>query len=223
MISGGPIFICMKHLLATIIALLTLVIVSCGPKDPCKKFACYNGGVCHDGLCTCPTGFAGVHCQTKVAPDPCAAVTCPTGYICDSGICKCPLGYEGVNCEICSRDRFIDSFSVHEDGSSSLATVYGAKVRVGSPTARDIEFLHFNNYFVSAITAYVTHDSVIIPLQTHEGKRVTGWGVYRDSSAAKPYDHIELRYRVFDTANSSINDYGYDTVHYGGQPSEWRK
>jgi hypothetical protein len=32
--------------------------------EPCKNVVCYNGGVCSDGRCNCPTGFEGTDCNT---------------------------------------------------------------------------------------------------------------------------------------------------------------
>jgi hypothetical protein len=33
-------------------------------KDKCKDVVCQNSGTCNDGTCTCPTGIAGVNCET---------------------------------------------------------------------------------------------------------------------------------------------------------------
>lgn len=32
---------------------------------PCDNVICLNGGVCKDGVCSCPQGFEGTQCQTK--------------------------------------------------------------------------------------------------------------------------------------------------------------
>ncbi len=38
--------------------------LSCN-KDRCVTMSCYNGGVCHNGLCTCSSGYEGVNCSTE--------------------------------------------------------------------------------------------------------------------------------------------------------------
>jgi hypothetical protein len=35
--------------------------------DKCKEQACYNGGVCKDGTCHCPEGYAGTRCENIIA------------------------------------------------------------------------------------------------------------------------------------------------------------
>lgn len=59
-------------------------------KDYCKTVTCKNGGVCKDGLCTCPTGFTGPNCETDVrkfvktwsATDTLSGTTTPIRYNC---------------------------------------------------------------------------------------------------------------------------------------------
>ncbi len=58
--------------LITIGSVGTVVYTSC-TKDECKDVTCLNGGTCSGGTCTCPTGYTGSNCGTKVV--------CGTGYI----------------------------------------------------------------------------------------------------------------------------------------------
>jgi hypothetical protein len=59
----------MKPRLASAIILLFSVIgfLSC-IKDPCESNFCNHGGVCMDGSCDCPDGYAGSHCVDQVQP-----------------------------------------------------------------------------------------------------------------------------------------------------------
>lgn len=63
---------------------------------------CQNGATCTpEGECLCPTGFAGLHCETNV--DDCAHHPCRNGATCVDGLntfrCQCVPGYVGPHCE----------------------------------------------------------------------------------------------------------------------------
>merc|ERR1712218_132848 len=38
------------------------------PVDPCANVNCLNGGVCNNGVCTCPAGCSGTFCESCAAP-----------------------------------------------------------------------------------------------------------------------------------------------------------
>ncbi len=51
--------------IAAIICVLAFSLVtytSC-TRDRCAGYTCYNGGSCYNGNCSCPSGFAGYHCE----------------------------------------------------------------------------------------------------------------------------------------------------------------
>jgi hypothetical protein len=50
------------------LVLLTFGMFSCAKPDPCEELVCQNGGVCEDGTCNCPEGFAGQFCETALLP-----------------------------------------------------------------------------------------------------------------------------------------------------------
>lgn len=62
----------MKTLLATISLILFfgLIPMSCTEDnpDPCGDNYCYNGGVCVNGECDCPSGWTGLRCSKQVTP-----------------------------------------------------------------------------------------------------------------------------------------------------------
>lgn len=53
--------------------LLTAFVVTAGfsavtytscTEDKCKAIVCANGSACNDGICICPSGYEGAHCET---------------------------------------------------------------------------------------------------------------------------------------------------------------
>jgi len=52
-----------------IIAPLALLSLSSCNERSCENTMCENGGICLDGTCDCPEGFAGVHCHDRIPPD----------------------------------------------------------------------------------------------------------------------------------------------------------
>ncbi|MEO8797940.1 MAG: calcium-binding EGF-like domain-containing protein, partial [Polyangiaceae bacterium] len=78
---------------------------------PCAAAPCLNGGTCTNAAasysCSCPAGFTGTNCQTKVdncAGNPCAHGTCVDGAT--SYTCTCGTGFTGVNCDACATSYF---------------------------------------------------------------------------------------------------------------------
>ncbi|RUS74283.1 hypothetical protein EGW08_017958, partial [Elysia chlorotica] len=79
--------------------------------DPCRDFACFNGGTCTAPAdapsCVCPSGYTGSRCETKdgdvISRDPCRDFACFNGGTCtapaDLPSCLCPSGYTGSRCE----------------------------------------------------------------------------------------------------------------------------
>eukprot|EP00026_Physarum_polycephalum_P000008 Phypoly_transcript_00008.p1 GENE.Phypoly_transcript_00008~~Phypoly_transcript_00008.p1 ORF type:complete len:1984 (+),score=285.38 Phypoly_transcript_00008:6000-11951(+) len=97
----------------------------CNPiSDPCASFVCNNQGKCATnatGLphCTCPTQFAGEHCEMcapgytgyptcSPAPDPCASYSCNGHGTCsvdakNNPSCSCNSNYAGDHCDTCKQ------------------------------------------------------------------------------------------------------------------------
>jgi len=52
-------------LMATMSVFAAILHVSCN-KNECKDVSCQNGGSCNEGTCSCPTGYSGSRCETKL-------------------------------------------------------------------------------------------------------------------------------------------------------------
>jgi hypothetical protein len=60
----------MKHITTSLLAVIVsisifgvVVVTSCNSTN-CNNVICQNGGSCANGVCTCPTGFSGISCET---------------------------------------------------------------------------------------------------------------------------------------------------------------
>lgn len=137
------------YLLVPVLSLLT----SCGP-DPCESTEC-GPGDCIKGVCDCPDGFSGIHCEIE----DCFGVECingncdPQSKTCDcdpdyygescdtlcvngeftNGDCHCAEGYEGNTCETEIRDRFLGWWNCEQwtitspiGGTTSVGSVRGS-------------------------------------------------------------------------------------------------
>lgn len=62
------------------------------PANPCD-----NGGILKGGVCQCPLGYSGEHCENKDVL--CGGKTCYNGGTCVNGNCQCAPGYSGPQCE----------------------------------------------------------------------------------------------------------------------------
>jgi hypothetical protein len=95
--SSLPVSLFPKHLILPFFLLTTtlLSIIGC-KKDPCENQVCLNGGWCEEGICDCPPGYSGTHCEVY---DPCYNQTCYNGGYCSNGDCQCQEGYYGPQCE----------------------------------------------------------------------------------------------------------------------------
>ena len=58
--------------LTTVLSFFAVVYSSCNKDgsggifntDKCKAISCAHGATCHDGVCTCPSGYEGTYCET---------------------------------------------------------------------------------------------------------------------------------------------------------------
>jgi hypothetical protein len=96
--------------------------------------------------------------------DPCKDVVCQNGGTCVAGNCDCVTGYEGDSCQTLSRAKFIGTWAVDDDGTSSGPANYNITVTAGTAvTAVNIDGLW--QLFVNSITANIDGNAITIPLQ----------------------------------------------------------
>ncbi len=133
------------------------------------------------------------------------------GGQCINDSCQCPAGYEGVSCQTATSDKIIGVWVVNEKGSISFATSYNLYITRDTLGGSSIIFDHFNNYFENNVKATIVGDSIFIPEQTLNNKRIIGRGkaFYKDQIGE--YGTIEMAYKVTDMATLIVNDFGYDT------------
>lgn len=58
----------MKTSIFSVLSILTLLLFAACKKDPCDGISCKNGGDCVNGECSCPVGFTGPDCGTRIVP-----------------------------------------------------------------------------------------------------------------------------------------------------------
>lgn len=154
-------------------------------------------------------------CETMLA---CAN----NGECLSDGSCECPVGYEGPRCETTTRDKFLGSWNVIEDGTISSAANYTLSVQKGTEIDQVI-IRNFNNFSNGIVTAKVYLDTIIVPQQMMEQdgeiKTVEGKGYFVYSEHYPLHGKLQMNYRVTDK-DGIINDFGYRGAGY---PSEWKK
>ncbi len=64
-------------------------------------------------------GAFGAITYTSCNKDECKDVVCQNGGTCNEGNCDCPTGYEGTSCETKSVTKFVGTWAVSEDCSST--------------------------------------------------------------------------------------------------------
>jgi hypothetical protein len=99
-------------------------------KDDCEDVICQNNGICQDGKCQCPSGYAGENCETVT--DPCVLVQCKNEGVCKDGKCQCPFGFEGELCEVLSINKYFGAWKGTDSCSSGD---YESNIALGSSPA----------------------------------------------------------------------------------------
>jgi len=154
--------------------------------------------------------------------DQCKTIVCSNGGVCNLGSCICPVGYEGSNCETVTRTKFLGNWEVFEKGSVTNAAQYGITI-APSEGITDVVIQNFYNYFRTNINAYVSNDTIYIPNQQYEGKLLFGIGTIYNSTTYGQYGSISMEYEIIDTATQLVNDFGFNSIQDGSNPSQWNK
>jgi len=156
--------------------------------------------------------------------DKCKTIVCAYGGTCNDGVCKCPTGYEGTQCESISREKFLGVWSVFEKGTTTNASQYTISIEKDSLIDHVVINNLFNYFTNPPVSAYVIHDSIIIPSQQISGKVITGVGYILDTAVKyHQYAEIIMSYKVVDSATGQIDDFGFDGAVDKSSPSVWNK
>ena len=163
---------------------------------------------------------------TSCNNDKCQAIACANSGICEEGRCTCAAGYEGYQCETENRKRYLGIWYVSEDGTISTAAQYPVSVERVLPNAggaTELKITNFRNSFTQPVRAFVSADTITIPVQTINGNTIQGRGVLIRNPASNGnysgvYGQLTLRYSVKDN-NENVDNFGYGT----GNPSIWNK
>lgn len=155
---------------------------------------------------------------TSCNPDKCQAIACAYGGICQDGKCICADGYEGYQCETEMRARYLGIWTVTEDGTISNAAQYAVAVTRGDKP-REIRIANFYNAITQPVKAYVSSDTVTIPMQAVNRFRVQGRGQIKRDPYRGVNALIKFNYMVEDTVNKLVDNFGYS----GGDPASWTK
>jgi hypothetical protein len=189
----------MKNILITsitVLAFFTIAIVT-GCKDkPCDVITCAHSGTCVDGLCACPVGYEGLHCETIMRDK----------FVGEDGI----VG--GI-------------WNVNEDGSLSPKTQYSTIIKPGT-FINQVLLYNVQNvepFKSTPVTATILHDTITIPLQTaSDGSKIVGWGFIKSTNVLDQhyYQHATVTF-YYDITNKlgQVNKYGLTD----GIPSIWSK
>ena len=156
-------------------------------------------------------------------------VTCAHGGSCINDTCRCPAGYEGTGCQSEARSKFQGSWEVTETGTLTAQRTFNVTISSSFSSGSSVtnillHDLHYNIY--TSVTANVSHDSFIIPVQyamdyNSRIQKVEGVGYIHSSPTMGKNGAITLRYYATDTMARSTDDYGY--LSTTSQPSEWSR
>lgn len=151
--------------------------------------------------------------------DKCQAIACASGGVCEEGRCTCTAGYEGNQCETETRLRYLGIWYVTEDGTISTAAQYAISIERGAgPT--ELRIKNFRNSFTSPVQAFVSSDTLTIPVQVVNKSRVQGRGIISPDNYYGVNGLISIAYSVEDTATKIVDNFGVGNT---GNPSKWNK
>ena len=145
--------------------------------------------------------------------DKCKTVACQNKSSCDeeTGGCNCAPGYEGSMCEVTTRNKYTGTWNVEEQGSISPRAEYIVAIEnsmlMGS-TAADVQITNLNNATFGRVNAFLKGDTILIPEQTIDNKKVEGIGYLSNDAFYGLHGTLSLRYKVTYLVNGNVNDFG---------------
>ncbi len=161
--------------------------------------------------------------QSSCTTDKCKAIACAYGGVCKEGVCICPSGYEGIQCETVTRDKFVGTWTVTEQGTLTGNNIYTVSIEPSYDSA--ITGITIKNFYNRAssntgngnVYAYVKADTVYINQQVVDGDTVIGNGYLEPDAHYAEHGKLTMFYVV---RHGKSDYFGYDSV---GTPSIWNK
>ncbi|MBL7711012.1 MAG: calcium-binding EGF-like domain-containing protein [Chitinophagaceae bacterium] len=156
--------------------------------------------------------------------DKCKTISCQNKSSCDDedGSCICAPGYEGSMCEVTTRNKYTGTWNVDEYGTISGRNNYIVAIEnsiLPGATAAEVQITNLNNSTFGRVNATLKGDTIIIPEQTIDNKRVLGIGYLKNDTYYGLHGALTLRYKVTYLNTGDENDFGYVI----GTPSSWHK
>ena len=154
-------------------------------------------------------------------------VTCANGGSCINDTCRCPAGYEGAACLTQTRQRYMGSWMVFEQGSTaSSPSQYSISIESSnfSSAINNVSIYYLYEYGFSTfntVNAYVVADSIFIPTQQFNSQVIVGKGYIHPSSTFGQDGTITMRYMVTDNSTGIVTDFGYNST--ADSPSVWNR
>jgi hypothetical protein len=154
----------------------------------------------------------------------CKMIACQNSAKCieSEGSCDCLPGYEGSMCEVTTRDKFIGTWNVEEQGRISPKSNYVTSIKTSTlpgANAADVQIFNLNNSTFGMVNATVKGDTITIPEQNIDKKKVQGIGYLTKETFYGAHETLILKYKVTNTVSGDVDDFGFVV----GNPSVWQR
>ncbi len=146
--------------------------------------------------------------------DKCKMVACQNKSNCneETGACVCAPGYEGSMCEIITRNKYIGTWNVDEQGTISPRANYIIAIEkslLPGATDADVQITNLNNATFDRVNAKVSGDTINIYEQTINNIKIVGQGYLKNDTYYGLHGAMVLRYKVIYLSTGDENDFGY--------------
>lgn len=146
--------------------------------------------------------------------DKCKMVSCQNKSECDKdlGACICAPGYEGSMCEITTKNKFVGTWNVDEQGTVSPRANYQIAIEnslLPGANAADVQIVNLNNNTFKRVNAIVSGDTLKITEQTIDNVKIVGQGILNNDTYYGLHGAMTLRYKLTYLNSGEENDFGY--------------
>lgn len=146
--------------------------------------------------------------------DKCKTVACQNGSSCDSetGGCECAPGFEGSMCEVVTQNKYVGTWNVDEKGTISPRTNYLVAIEkslLPGATPADVQITNMNNSAFARVNAILNGDTITIPEQTIDNKKIVGQGYLKNDTYYGLHGALTLRYKIVHLESKNEDDFGF--------------